>query len=362
MHLLEIISVIAALMLVASVTPGQAAPLNRLEEQEFGKLPDGTPVKIFTLRNARGASAKVMSYGAIITDLQIPDRAGKTTSVVLGAPTLDAYLHGFPASAAVIGRVANRIAKAKFTLDGVDYTLAANNGRNHLHGGNKGFASMVWKDVARSVRPHDSSVTLEYFSKDGEEGYPGNLTVKVTYSLDDDNEFRLDYRATTDKATPINLTNHAYFNLAGTGDCLNYVLWIDADKYTPNDDELIPTGEFASVKGTPIDFTTPTRVGDHIDAYKPKINGYDHNFVLRNGGKSLALAGRVSDPASGRVVEVFTTQPGFQIYTGNHVGNRAICLETQHFPDAVHRPEFPSIILRPGAEYHEITAFKFSNQ
>ncbi len=349
-------------MLMASVGPAQSAPLQRLEEQEFGKMPDGEVVKIFTLRNAHGMSAKVMTYGAIITELQVPDRAGHATSVVLGAPTLDQYLHGFPASAAVIGRVGNRIARARFTLDGVEYKLAANNGRNHLHGGNKGFASVIWTPTAKTTGPNDSSVELTYLCKDGEEGYPGNLTVKVTYSLNDDNEFRLDYQATTDKATPINLTNHAYFNLAGKGDCLDYILWIDADKYTLNDDELIPTGDILPVKGTPIDFSTPTRVGNHIDAFKPKINGYDHNFVLNHSGKGLALAGRVSDPASGRVVEVYTTEPALQIYTGNHVQNRAICLETQHFPDSVNRPAFPSTILRPGGHFHEITTFKFSNQ
>jgi len=228
-----------------------AAANGAVTESDFGKMPDGTPVKLFTLHNANGFSAKIITYGAIITEVQVPDRSGAMTNVVLGASELESYLKGFNASAAVIGRFANRIAKASFTLDGVEHKLAANNGKNHLHGGPKNFAKAVWK-----AEQLPSGVRLIYFSKDGEEGYPGNLTVKVTYTLTEQNELRIDYEATTDKATPVNLTNHAYFNLAGGGSVLDHELWLAADRYTVPNDELIPTGEIAPVKGTGLDFTT----------------------------------------------------------------------------------------------------------
>ena len=334
-----------------------AASLQRVDEKGFGKMPDGTAVKLFTLRNAKGMFVKVMTYGAIITEIRVPDRHGATTNVLLGAENLEQYLKGFPGSAAVIGRVANRIAKARFTLDGVEYRLSANNGANHLHGT---FDKVVWQAKALASGNHEAAVQLTYVSKDGEEGYPGSVIVKVTYTLSDDNELRIDYEATTDKATPINLTNHAYFNLAGHGDVLDHELWLAANRYTLSDDELIPTGEFSSVKGTPLDFTTPTRVGARIEQLKPKPGGYDHNFVLDDGGKSLALAARVTDPESGRVMEVRTTEPGVQIYSGNHLKHGGLCLETQHFPDSVNHPSFPSVILRPGQTFKSTTAFRFS--
>ena len=363
MHLLEFqSSLMIVLALACSLGTTGAEPANRIEEREFGKTPDGTVVKLFTLRNAKGMSAKIMTYGAILTELDVPDRNGASTSVVLGAATLDQYLNGYPSGAAVIGRVANRIAKARFTLDGIEYHLAANNGPNHIHGGRKGFAQVVWQAKALPPSAREAAVRLTYFCKDGEEGYPGNLTVNVTYTLTDDNELRLDYEATTDKATPVNLTNHAYFNLAGSGDCLDYELWIAADHYTVADDELIPTGEIEPVKGTPLDFTTPTRIGARMEQLGAKLNGYDHNFVLHGNAKSPVLAARVSDPKSGRVMEVSTTQPGLQIYTGNHVQHRGVCLETQHFPDSVHRPEFPSVILHPGENFKETTVFAFSSK
>ncbi len=351
----------------------RAATIDRLERRDFGKLPDGSDVQLFILRNAHGMVAKIMTYGATITELEFPDRTGATTNVVLGAESLEQYLKGFPAAASVIGRFANRIAGAQFTLDGHDYQLAANSGPNHIHGGRKNFARVVWSAKPLPESPHASAVQLTYLSRDGEEGYPGNVTVHVTYTLTDENELRLDYEATTDKPTPINLTNHAYFNLAGSGDILDHILWLAAARYTPADSQLIPTGDIASVKGTPLDFTTPTAIGARIEQLKPAMNGYDHNFVIDGGGDSLVLAARLKDPKSGRVMELHTTQPGVQIYTGNHLNGRTagvggvkyphhggVALETQHFPDSVHRPDFPSTILRPGQTCHNTTVFTFS--
>ena len=361
MRLLQAHSTLVALALAASsIHSSGQSHVKRLEEQEFGKTQEGAVVKLFTLRNAKGMSAKVMTYGAIITEIKAPDRHGAVTNVVLGAVDFDQYGKGFPAAAAVIGRFANRIAKARFTLDGVEYKLAANNGPNHLHGGRKGFAQVVWQSKALPASQHEAAVQFAYLSKDGEEGYPGNLTVKVTYTLTDDNQLRIAYESTTDKATPVNLTNHAYFNLAGSGDVLDHELWLAADRYTPADDQLIPTGEIASVKGTPLDFTTPTRIGARIDQLKPKPGGYDHNFVLNGDGKSLVLAARASEPKSGRVMEVRTTEPGVQLYTGNHLKHGGFCLETQHYPDSVNRPTFPSTILRPGQTFKSTTSFAFS--
>ncbi len=331
-----------------------------VEERDFGKMPDGALVKLFTLRNSNGLSVKIINYGAIITEIQAPDRTGAFTNVLLGTNNLDAYLKGFPAAAAVIGRFANRIAKARFTLDGVEYKLAANSGQNHIHGGRVGFAKVLWDARALPSRPREAAVRLSYLSNDGEEGYPGNLTARVTYTLTEENELRIDYEATTDKATPVNLTNHAYFNLAGFGDVLDHELWLAADRYTPADAQLIPTGEIATVKGTPLDFTMPTPIGARIEKLKPKPGGYDHNFVLKSDGKTLLLAARARDPKSGRVMEMRTTQPAVQLYTGNHLKHGGFCLETQHYPDSVNHPEFPSTILRPGETFKTTTAFAFS--
>jgi aldose 1-epimerase len=361
MRLLPSHASLVAVALAASLNQSTGeSSVKRVEEQEFGKTQEGAVVKLFTLRNAKGMSVKVMTYGAIITEIKVPDRHGALTNVVLGAGDFDSYRKGFPASAAVIGRFANRIAKARFTLDGVEYKLAANNGPNHLHGGPKGFAQVVWQSEALPAGQNDAAVRFTYLSRDGEEGYPGNLAVKVTYTLTDDNALRIDYEATTDKTTPVNLTNHAYFNLAGSGDVLDHELWLAAERYTPADDQLIPTGEIASVKGTPLDFTTPTRIGARIDQLKPKPGGYDHNFVLNSDGKSLVLAARVSEPKSGRAMEVRTTEPGVQLYTGNHLKHGGFCLETQHYPDSVNRPNFPSPILRPGQSFKSTTTFAFS--
>jgi len=345
------------LSLIFSFATANAATLTRLEEREFGRLEDGTVVKQFILRNAKGMTVKVISYGAIISDLQSPDRNGGFTNVVLGADSMEGYLgrNAVPA-AAVIGRVANRIAGARFTIDGVEYKVTANVGTNHIHGGREGFANVVWQGHALPVAKDHAAVRLTYLSKEGEEGYPGNLTASVTYTFTDNNELRLDYTASTDKPTLVNLCNHAYFNLAGGGDVLGHELWLNADRFTPTDAQLIPTGEFASVKGTPLNFTTPALIGARVNEIKPRPI-YDHNFVINGGGKSLVLAARAREPKSGRVMEVRTTEPGVQLYTGRQ---GTFCLETQHFPDSIHHQNFPSTILRPGEKFESTTIFAFS--
>lgn len=351
---------IALLIVTGSITM-HAGDFARITESPFGTMPDGRAVTRYTLRNAQGMTAQVINYGAIITRLEAPDREGRMANVLLGADRFEDYVSGFAGSAAVIGRFANRIARARFTLDGVEYALAANNGRNHIHGGPKGFASVLWEGRALPVGETHASVQLRYLSKDGEEGYPGNLNVKVTYTLTDENEFRIDYEASTDKPTIVNLTNHAYFNLAADGgNVRDHSLWLAASQYTVADDELIPTGKIASVRGTPLDFTSATLIGARMDQFKPKLNGYDHNFVIDNGGKSLVLAARASEAKSGRVMEVRTTEPGVQLYTGNHLQHKGFCLETQHYPDAINHPHFPSPIVRPGKNFKSTTTFRFS--
>jgi aldose 1-epimerase len=345
-----------------------------VEVKEFGKMPDGTPVKIFTLTNSTGASAKIMELGGIITELYMPDNNGKLDDIVLGFDNLEAYLNPkVPYFGAITGRVANRIAKGKFTLDGKEYTLDTNNGVNHLHGGKKGFDKVVWHGEA--IKADSPAVKFHYRSPDGEEGYPGNLTVEVTYTLTDANELKIDYLANTDKATPINLTNHTYFNLLGVkgGDISGHELAIEAEKYTSVDDTLVPTGKTDKVKGTNFDFTKPIPVGKHLKEIKADPVGYDLNYVLKSGGKKLALAARVTEPTTGRIMEVLTTEPGIQLYTGNFLDgtltgksgtvykqHTAICLETQHFPDSVNHKEFPSTILKPGTTFKSTTVYKFT--
>jgi aldose 1-epimerase len=347
-----------------------------LRKTPFGKTADGTAVDQYVLSSGNGMTAKILTYGGIVTEIDVPDRDGKAGDVTLGFDNLDGYLKGHPFFGALVGRVGNRIARGKFTLDGKEYTLAVNNGPNHLHGGKEGFDKKVWK-AEEAPGPDGPAVRLRYRSPDGEEGYPGNLDVTVTYTVTDKNELRIDYRATTDKATPVNLTNHAYFNLAGaaSGNILGHELVLYADKYTPTDDTLIPTGEIKSVQGTPYAFTTPHTIGSRIKEIKADPVGYDANFVLRDQGKGLHHAAWVHEPKTGRVMDVYTTQPGVQFYTGNFLDGKlkghggvaynqyqGFCLETQHYPDAVHHPNFPSIILRPGQTYAQTTVYRFSTK
>jgi aldose 1-epimerase len=341
---------------------------------DYGKMPDGTAVEQYTLTNPHGIVCKIITYGGIITEIHTPDRTGQPGDIVLGFHSLESYLKGHPYFGAIVGRVANRIAKGKFTLDGKTFTLAVNNGPNHLHGGLKGFDKVVWKAQTVEV-PDGVAVRLTYTSPDGEEGYPGTLKVAVIYTLTESNELRIDYEATTDKATPVNLTNHSYWNLAGGGEILGHELMLNAANYTPSDNTLIPTGEIKPVKGTPLDFTRPKPIGRDIGqlADSPQ-RGYDHNFVLDGGGKAVALGARVYEPQSGRVLEMLTDQPGVQLYTANfleatqgkagqmHRKYHAFCLETQHFPDSVNHTNFPSTILRPGDTYRTTTVFRFSTQ
>jgi aldose 1-epimerase len=347
-----------------------------IQRSTFGKTADGQTIELYTLTNRQGMQAAITNYGGRVVSIRVPDRNGKLADVVLGFDDLQGYLGNNPFFGAIVGRYANRIAKAQFRLDGVEYKLAANNGPNSLHGGLKGFDKRVW--TPREISESHPSLELTYLSKDGEEGYPGNLQVKVVYSLSDDNKLKIDYSATTDKDTVLNLSNHSYFNLAGqgNGDILKHILMINADRFTPVDATLIPTGELRKVEGTPFDFRKPTAIGARINQDNQQLEfgkGYDHNFVLNRRGSGLTLAARVTDPESGRVLEVLTTQPGLQFYTGNFLdgtihgkggkvyGHRsAFCLETQHFPDSPNHPRFPSTELKPGETYHEVTVFKFS--
>jgi len=345
-------------------------------ERDFGKTAEGTPVKLYELTNAGGLQAKVTNYGAILTELHVPDRDGKPADVVLGFDELAGYLVKHPFFGATVGRVANRIAGGRFTLDGKVYQLAINSRPNAIHGGLKGFDKVVWKSEP-FAEPEAAGVKLSHVSPDGDEGYPGTLTAQVTYTLTNQNELKIDYRATTDKATPVNLTNHSYFNLggAGSGTILGHELTLMADQYTPADDNLIPTGELRSVKRTPFDFTEPHTIGARIEQIADKTAGYDHNFVLRGGREQPALSARVREPKSGRVLEMYTTEPGVQLYTANHLDGKlkgkggavyqkqgAFCLEAQHFPDSVNHPNFPSVILRPGKTYTQTTIYKFSTK
>jgi aldose 1-epimerase len=348
-------------LLIAIAVSGsaRAQTLKRIEQAGFGKARDGSPVKLITLRNSKGMSARIITYGAIIKELEAPDRNGNFTNIVLTTDTLQRYEGGFNGAAAIIGRVVNRIAGAQFELDGTTYKLNANDKGNTIHGGRKGFAQSVWTVEDAPARSDESSVKLTYLSKDGEEGFPGNLKTTITYSLTDKNEFRIDYEAETDKPTIVNLTNHAYWNLAGGGSCLDNILWIPSDSYTPADGDLIPSGEILPLKGTVMDFNQPTRIGDRIEQLKPKMSGYDHNYILGEG-KALKKAARLYEPKSGRIMEIRTTQPAVQLYTGNHLGHTAVCLETQHYPDAIHHKNFPSIVVRPGEPLRETSIFTFS--
>jgi aldose 1-epimerase len=341
-----------------------------ITKDSFGSTSEGVAVDLYTLTSAGGIEVKMTNYGGIITSLKTPDRDGNLDDIVLGYDTLAEYIEGSPYFGALIGRYGNRIAKGKFTLDGVEYTLAKNNLGNHLHGGIIGFDKIVW--TAEQIKDDTgASLKLKYLSKDGEEGYPGNLDCTVIYTLTSDGRLKISYEAQTDKPTVINLTSHSYFNLAGhaSGDILDHELMLNANRYTPVDTTLIPTGQIAPVKGTPLDFTTPTPIGERIAQIE---GGYDHNFVLNSSDGSPALAARVYEPKTGRVMEISTTEPGIQFYSGNFLDgsnkgkgatynkHNGFCLETQHFPDSPNKPDFPSVVLRPEEKYTQLTVHEFS--
>lgn len=371
--LLLAFEICAVLILLLNVD----AQAQAITKASFGKTADGEAVDIYTLTNRGGAEVRITNYGGIVTSLKVADRNGKFDDVVLGFDNLDSYLKGHPYFGAIIGRYGNRIAKGRFTLDGTEYKLAVNNGENHLHGGIKGFDKVVWQAKPRKVA-NGAALVLTYLSKDGEEGYPGNLSITVVYTLTNANELRIDYSATTDKATVINLTHHSYFNLAGqgNGDILNHQLSVNAARFTPTDAGSIPTGELRSVRGTPFDFTQATAIGARINNDYEQLKfgkGYDHNFVLNGKMGVMRQAARVYEPTTGRTMEVWTTEPGIQFYTGNFLDGTltgkdgkvyqlrsGFCLETQHYPDSPNEPKFPTTVLRRGQRYHTNTIYRFS--
>ena len=349
-----------------------------VKKEAFGKA-DGQNVELYTLTNRNGVEAKISTYGGIVVSLKVPDRNGKFDDVVLGYDTLDGYLKGTSYFGALIGRYGNRIAGGRFKLNGMEYTLPTNNPPNHLHGGNKGFDKVVWNGKPRKTA-NGVSLELSHLSRDGEEGYPGNLSVVVTYTLTNQNELKIDYSATTDKDTVVNLTHHSYFNLAGqgNGDVLKHELTINGDSFTPVDAGSIPVGELRSVKGTPFDFTQPIAIGARIGQSDEQLkigNGYDHNFVLNGKSGTLRQAAKVFEPTTGRVMEVWTTEPGMQFYTGNFLDGSQIgkggkpyqfrygfCLETEHYPDSPNKPDFPTTVLRKNGRYKTTTVYKFSTR
>jgi aldose 1-epimerase len=375
-----ILSIVVLILAAGGLLMAQAAsstPAHGVQLQPFGTR-DGRPVNLYTLTNSHGVEVRVMNYGGIILSIRVPDRKGQLADIVLGHETLEGYIPNPPYLGAIVGRYANRIANGSFTLDGKTYTLPKNDGPNTLHGGlDKAFNKVVWD--AEPLKG-ETGVAFSYLSKDGEEGFPGNLKVKVTYTLTDANEVVIDYEATTDKATPINVSQHSYFNLAGegNGDILNHEVMLNADRFTPVDKNLIPTGELRPVKGTPFDFTTSTKIGARIDDNYDQLvlgHGYDHDWIINRNSKDngLVLAARVYEPTTGRVLEVSTTQPGVQFYTGNFLDGTVtgkqghvykhrygFCLETQHFPDSPNHPDFPTTILKPGETFRSKTVFKFS--
>jgi aldose 1-epimerase len=377
MRALSVLLAASAVFLAAcgskTETPTETKVTKPMQKRAFGRTADGQAVDLYTLTNKNGMEVAITNYGGTVVTLKAPDRNGKVADVVLGFDTLESYFGPNPYFGALIGRYGNRIAKGKFKLDGKEYTLARNNGENALHGGLKGFDKRVW-----TAREAPDGLELTYVSADGEEGYPGALTSTVKYSLSDNNELKIDYAAATDKDTVLNLTNHSYFNLAGEGegDILSHEMTINADRFTPVDSGLIPTGELRPVEGTPFDFRKPTAIGARIANADEQLKlgkGYDHNFVLTSGGGSMALAARVTEAKSGRVMEVLTDQPGVQFYTGNFLDGTVkgkggkvyahrygFCLETQHFPDSPNQKTFPSTVLKPGQKYQTSTVYKFS--
>lgn len=373
-HPFAILGAVFALGLtIAMTTPAQAEQkkVKGVERGYFGTMQNGTTVDVYTLTNSRGLKAKIITLGGIVTELHVPDKTGKLGDVVLGFDNLSSYEKGHPFFGCITGRVANRIGNGKFRLDGREYTLAKNNGPNTLHGGNKGIDKAVW--IATPIESKEGpSLQLTHTSPDGDEGFPGKLDMVVTYTLTNRNSLLIEYTAKTNRPTILNLTNHSYFNLVGKGDIRDHELMLAADSYTPTDDTLIPTGEIKSVKGTALDFTTPRKIGERIDSIGGDPKGYDHNFVINRTRTSFPMAARVHEPETGRVMEVYTTEPGVQLYTSNFmdgtiVGKRGItypkygafCLETQHFPDAVNKPNFPSTVLRPGQTFLSRTEYVF---
>lgn len=370
-------TLMVAAALLASATMASAEL--KIEKAPFGEV-EGQPVDLYTLTNANGLVMTVTNYGGIVVSLTVPDKAGNLGDIVLGFSTVADYVKNSPYYGCIVGRYGNRIGKAKFSLDGQEYALAANNGENSLHGGVKGFDKVIW--AAKEVKTDNAvGVELKYLSKDMEEGFPGNLDATVTYWLTNDNEFKIEYAATTDKPTVVNLTHHSYFNLAGegSGDILGHELTINADTYTPVDQGLIPTGKLEPVEGTPMDFRTATAVGARIDADFEQLKfgkGYDHNWVLnRKSAGDMELAATVFEPKSGRVMEVLTTEPGLQFYAGNFLDDSrtgksgkvngfrtGLCLETQHYPDSPNKPDFPTVVLKPGETYKTSTIYKFSTK
>ena len=371
---MPIIVLAAAGALALASAQGKEKP--GVSRAPFGRTADGKAVEIFTLRNRNGVEVKAITYGGIITSVRVPDRAGTLGDVVLGFDALEGYLKGHPYFGAIVGRYGNRIAGGKFTLEGRTYTLATNNGPNHLHGGKVGFDKAVWAAEPAPPAAGSAGLVLSHTSPDGDEGYPGTLRARVSYTLTDRNELVVEYHATTDKATPVNLTQHSYFNLSGGGDILDHELTVNAARYTPVDATLIPTGELATVAGTPFDFRKATKVGARIEAAHEQLKhglGYDHNFVLDGAAGELRPAARLVDAKSGRTLDVSTTEPGMQFYSGNFLDGTltgkarqvyrrraGLCLETQHFPDSPNKPNFPSTILRPGAAYRSKTVFTFA--
>ncbi|HVT30588.1 MAG TPA: aldose epimerase family protein [Lacipirellulaceae bacterium] len=362
----------AMLLFAVEMAPVRA----EVKVTDFGKTADGTPVKAYTVTNDKGVSIKLLSRGATLAEWHVPDKNGQMADVVFGFDDVAGYeSKGNGYFGATIGRVANRIANGKFTLDGKEYTLAKNDGPNTLHGGEaRSLDKVVWTPFEHG---DGRGVTFQYASPDGEEGFPGKLEVQVTYTLNDDNALRIDYKATTDKRTPVNLTNHTYFNLSGAGSptILDHELMINADHYTPVDDTLIPTGKIARVDGTPLDFRRFHKIGERVDELNDKPGkGYDHNYVLNKRDGELSLAAKVRDPKSGRVLTVSTTEPGLQFYCGNFLDGvkgkggkaynyrSALCLETQHFPDSVNHPNFPSVILEPGKTYRHTCIYQITTE
>jgi aldose 1-epimerase len=363
-----------SLIFFLSCAEGEGTSSSAIQKEEFGKTADGKTVNIYTIKNANGLEIKVSEFGATLVSLKVPDRDGNIEDIILGFDNLEGYINDNTFQGVIAGRYANRIAKGKFTLNGEEYTLATNDGENHLHGGVEGFGKKLWK--GEEIKTEEGNgVKLTYLSKDGEEGYPGNLENTVKYILNDNNELKIVLKSKTDKATPVNLTNHAYFNLKGQGNgtILEHKLKLNAKEYTPVDNGLIPTGEIKSVEGTPLDFTELTAIGSRIaETDKKFCGGYDHNFIITKSDKPLSMVAKAVEPESGRTMEIYATMPGVQFYSGNFLDgfkgkggkayeqHYAFCLEPQYYPDSPNKPDFPSCIINAGEEREETILYKFS--